>query len=304
MKHTRLPLVLALVACGPATGGSPESETSTTDAPTSSTGDPGTSSPSTSGMTAPGTTTASTTAMETTGEPSTGTTGDTDTTGFIENCSLFEQNCPDGQKCMPYANDGGNNWNATRCVPIDPDPDAVGEPCTVEEDGVSGIDSCDGTSMCFDVDQDTLEGTCFAFCGGDESDPTCPNACDFCTISGDGVLTICLPTCEPLAQECPPGDGCYFVESSQTAFICTPDVSEENGAPGDACEFLNQCDPGSMCLGADFLASCESTGCCSPFCTVGDPTACEALPGTECLPLFEETPACTPQDIGVCATPR
>src|SRR5262245_13882487 len=42
--------------------------------------------------------------------------------GFIEDhdggghsweCSLFEQDCPIGEKCNIYANDGGNAWNAT-----------------------------------------------------------------------------------------------------------------------------------------------------------------------------------------------
>ncbi|MEX1364969.1 MAG: hypothetical protein AB1Z98_17710, partial [Nannocystaceae bacterium] len=31
-------------------------------------------------------------------------------------CSLFAQDCPDGEKCMPWANDGGDAWNATICV--------------------------------------------------------------------------------------------------------------------------------------------------------------------------------------------
>ena len=52
-----------------------------------------------------------------------------DTAG--DTCDLWEQDCPEGEKCNPWANDGGASWNALRCVPIDPNPDGVGEPCTV-----------------------------------------------------------------------------------------------------------------------------------------------------------------------------
>ena len=60
-------------------------------------------------------------------------------TAVAEECSTYEEDCPDGQKCMPFANDGGNAWNALKCV------DVVGEgghgdPCTVEGNGVSGVD--------------------------------------------------------------------------------------------------------------------------------------------------------------------
>lgn len=305
MRPTRLPLVFALLACGPGAGGSSDAETgSSSDDPTSTTDTPGTSTPSTSSSTTPGTTIDPTTEVTSTSDPTTGSTSETQTTGPIEDCSLFEQNCPDGQKCMPYANDGSNSWNATRCVPIDPDPDALGEPCTVEDNGVSGIDSCDGTSFCFGVDPDTLQGTCYAFCGGDAQDPTCPNACDHCSITGDGVLTICLPTCDPLAPDCQAGEGCVSVSSGESGFVCVP-LMEEPAAPGEVCEYVNDCEAGSVCLDASYLPACEGAACCTPLCSVDDPEPCAPVPGTECASWFEEPPrTCIPQELGVCVTPR
>ena len=36
-------------------------------------------------------------------------------------CDIWAQNCPRGEKCMPWANDDGYGWSATRCTPIDDD---------------------------------------------------------------------------------------------------------------------------------------------------------------------------------------
>ena len=42
--------------------------------------------------------------------------------GISFECDLFEQDCPPGEKCMPWANDGGGAWNATRCSPVADNP--------------------------------------------------------------------------------------------------------------------------------------------------------------------------------------
>jgi hypothetical protein len=269
--------------------------------------------PGTSGGTVPSTTSPATSATS----PSTTTDPDSSgedvgTCGFIcetttglppVECNLFDQDCPDGEKCMPWANDGGNNWTAAKCTPIADNPAGPGEVCQAVGSGVSGIDNCDGTSMCFNVDPVTLEGTCYAFCVGDESNAVCPDACDLCTLSGNSVLTICLPTCDPLAQDCDEGSACYLYNES---FACVPDVSGKDGAPGRECEFTNACDEGTWCAPGDRVPDCTGAGCCSPFCTVGDDTPCAILPGTVCVPLFEEghdPEGCVPVNAGSCLTP-
>lgn len=213
-------------------------------------------------------------------------------------CSVWDQDCPPGEKCMPWAHDGGNSWTGTRCSPIDPDPQQPGEPCTVQGSGVSGIDDCDVASMCWDVDPETNIGECVAFCMGSENDPICAEPGHQCTINSDGTLILCIANCNPLAQECLADEGCYDVGD---AFLCVPDASGDMGAAGDPCEYTNVCDPGLYCAASDDVPGCESSGCCSSYCDLQAPECAE---GQECVPYFDdgETPPGY-ENVGVCVVP-
>jgi hypothetical protein len=239
---------LALAACGPKanpgddgstgpgeTGGASEggaTSPSTTDVPTSA---PDPSDPTTPPTTAPEPTTlttspgpVSTVTTEPPPDPSTstsGSTGDDDTTTGCQfigcpsdlppiECDVFVQDCPIGQKCSAWANDGGSAWNATKCVPVSRDPHAPGEPCTVEGSAVSGIDDCDVGVMCFFVDVDTNTGLCVELCAGSLDAPSCSPG-KACQISNDDVLNLCLETCDPEMPTCPEGQTC----------VPTPDAS-------------------------------------------------------------------------------
>jgi len=226
--------------------------------------------------------------------------------GFIEEpdgggvsieCSVWAQDCPRGEKCMPWANDGGSVWNATRCSPVDPNPDAVGESCIVEGSGVSGVDSCDTFSMCWDVDPETNEGTCVAFCQGTEANPSCADPATVCTSSNEGVLTLCQPLCNPLADECPAGQGCYGIGD---AFVCAPDGSGDGGAVGDPCNSINGCDPGNACVNPEMVPGCTGSGCCSSMCEAGDDSACSE--GQSCVAWWDEgaEPHACLEGLGVC----
>ena len=127
-------------------------------------------------------------------------------------CDLWEQCCPEGEKCMPWSDDGSGIWNSTRCTPIDFPPDPPGSDCMVEGNGTSGIDTCELGAMCFDVDPETNVGVCRALCQGDESNPVC-DAGFVCGPLSTGDLTVylCLPTCDPLLQDCDAGNACYPV---------------------------------------------------------------------------------------------
>jgi len=134
-------------------------------------------------------------------------------------CDVWTQDCPSGEKCIAWASDGGT-WNATRCSGIVRDPGAIGDPCTVEGSAFSGIDDCDIGAMCFHVDPETNEGTCLGLCIGSAEDPICDPGTT-CTIRNDGVLTLCLPTCNPLLDDCDEGHVCGSDESD---FWCVPQV--------------------------------------------------------------------------------
>jgi hypothetical protein len=244
------------------------------------------------------TTTDATTGTNDTGIVDTGSEADTivTTVGFIYGapdgggvnieCDVWAQDCPRGEKCMPWANDGGSSWNATRCSPIEPDPMGVGETCTVEDSGVSGIDDCELGAMCWNVDADTLMGTCVAQCSGTEANPECP--ADFsCMISNAGTLTLCLPSCDPLAPACAANEICAPVDDQ---FFCLPDFSGDAGVHGDPCEFITACDPGLFCANSGEVPGCEgSIGCCAEFCdtTITADQQCTGFAdGEDCVPWF------------------
>jgi len=237
------------------------------------------------------------------------------TVGFIQDpdgggvnieCDVWAQDCPEGEKCMPWANDGGSSWNATRCSPLDPNPAQIGDPCTVEGSGVSGIDNCDIASMCWDVDPETNEGTCVAFCSGSEANPVCEDPMTQCVIANEGTLILCLPNCDPLGQDCPEGQACYPIDDS---FACAPDAGGEMGAYGEGCEFLNVCDPGLFCANPDAVPNCAgAAGCCSEFCDLSDAdpdSMCTGAAGGQiCTPWYEEGQAPPGfESVGACAIP-
>jgi len=202
-------------------------------------------------------------------------------------CDLWAQDCPVGEKCMPYSNDGGGTWNAVRCSPIDDDPKAPGEACTVVGSGVSGIDDCERGAMCWYLDGATGMGECVAMCRGSEADSVCDDPCEACTINGEGTLILCLASCDPIGQDCAAGEACYPIGAM---FACAPDSSGQAGEAGDPCEYITVCDPGLFCANADAVPGCDgASGCCTPFCDASAPDPCAALlPGTQCIPLFDE----------------
>ncbi len=178
-----------------------------------------------------------------------------------------------------------------------PSADQVGEPCTVEGNGQSGIDTCDISQICFDVDADD-NGTCVGFCAGMENDPVCPEG-QACSVSNAGTLALCLPTCDPLLPSCAEGDGCFPAKGVE-AFVCLP-APTENIDTIWTCHTTGGCEPGTICVNSSFLPACDDEACCTPYCDLGNPT-CPS--DTECVSFWDEG-AAPPEfeDLGVCAVP-
>ena len=240
---------------------------------------------------------------ESSGDPGSNFLGTPDLGDGAYECDPYAQNCPPGQKCMYWANDGGSSWNATGCFEIDPDPDEVGEPCTVEGSGTTGIDSCVFGAMCWDVDPETNEGTCVEMCAGSYFEPFCSDPSTMC--AGRGPY-LCLPSCCPIEQDCPEGQACYPI---QDTFTCAPDASGDVGALGDACEFINVCDPGLICLDSSVLPPgypCESAaGCCAALCETHQSTCSRLDPALECTLWYGEGEAPPGLErLGVCTLPQ
>lgn len=295
-------LALLLVGCGgqPATTSEATATNSSGDGSgTATAGESSTTSQTSeatnTGTMGEGTSSETSDSSETGGSDSTaGTTEGSTTIDFVSNpdmgepgCTsiLLEGECPEGQKCMPYANDGGSAWNAVECFDIMGDGMAE-EPCSVVDNGVSGMDTCAPGHMCWNVDPETLMGECVAFCKGTTENLYCEQEGYECIAASEpDVLALCLFPCSPILQDCQEGEGCYPANNS---YSCAPvSVAEGEGLAGDPCEFINGCQPGLACMQGQLVPDCMSEYCCAPFCELDNP-ACEN-PEATCRPVWEQS---------------
>ena len=302
MRATSLAIAMAVGGCGPSI------------TPPAATGDGGgtTTSPvvptsTTSAMT--GTDSSSSSTPDTTADGSTSM----DSAAFVPvpdggaegcwQCDTYAQDCPAGTKCTRFGCRGSSVYDGTFCAPVDEAPDEVGEPCSAHGDLYDGIDSCDIGAMCLPFGSES-DGLCMAFCTGSESLPSCEEPGTYCYSSGDvgQYPQICRPWCDPTAQDCVRGQGCYPTGGGGP-FSCSVDASGDVGQPGDVCEFVSSCDPGNLCVAAEVIPGCEGIGCCSPVCDLSDPMP-PCPPGQSCTPWYETAEAWPDlEHVGVCAAP-
>jgi hypothetical protein len=223
---------------------------------------------------------------------------DPDGGGTNVECSLWDQDCPEGEKCSSWSTQGSAISDATRCVPVSQGAGQPGDPCTVEQ---GGVDSCAIGADCWNVDGATGEGVCVALCTGSEAAPICDNPAETCAIANDGTLILCLPLCDPLLQDCPTGEGCYYLDQQ---FICAPDTSGTQGGPDSPCDAVNACDPGLRCVPAGAASGCPagSTGCCRPYCDMSAADVCGV--GETCESAFAQGNAPPgAENVGICLLP-
>lgn len=197
---------------------------------------------------------------------------------------------------MPWANDGGEDWNSVRCSSIAENPGQHGDPCTVEGSGYSGIDDCALGNMCFHVDPETNMGTCVSFCGGGV-DVGCGIDQECEIHPGQLGLPLCVDPCDPTAPECPPGHGCFPNGSS---FTCQP-TADLRVAVGMPCQGPGQCVSGGLCafVGVD-CDQVPGDGCCASVCDTADPGSCP-MPQV-CSPWFGGAGPLEWAHVGYCAS--
>lgn len=273
------------------------------DAPAQTEGTPATSTtvPATSlsGTSTPGSTTLST--ADTTGSDDqsndvadTGEPNGPDL-GIPGECSPYEQDCPRGEKCAAWADDGGDVWNSTRCIPVEGDGQ-VHDRCSADGE-TSGVDDCDVAIMCWNLGP-MQQGECIGLCTGTLDDPGCSDPDYTCARIVPGVLDLCLPTCDPLLQDCSMDQGCY--PAGDDSFVCYRSDPIFGGAFGDPCELTHHCSSGLLCIPPDFVPSCDGdVGCCTSYCDVLGGDLCSM--GLQCAALFPEGQAPPElEHVGIC----
>jgi hypothetical protein len=165
----------------------------------------------------------------------------------------------------------------------------------------SGIDNCEATSMCWNVDPDTLTGTCVSFCTGSPDDPACDDPGNSCVMNEDGLPAVCLSCCNPLGQDCGRSACIPFGDD----FVCNPDAGGDAGL-GEPCAFLGSCEAGLECADGDLVPDCDALGCCAAYCDTQAADPCPgAPPEVACVPWFDDPPeaSCVPPSLGICVLP-
>ncbi|MBC8071263.1 MAG: hypothetical protein IAG13_23260 [Deltaproteobacteria bacterium] len=299
--------ILLALACSDRQLGQPDGDPTSTGEPgTSGVGEVGSASADGTSLTqgsSPGTTVADGSSSE----PS----SDDEAGSFIppggdlppDECNPEQQTgCAGGEKCV-LADDDEDGWyDRGRCFPVDPQAVELYEPCAYTEGRYQGAENCSAQSLCMYTgggDQPSCVGLCLFAEPDGWDDVSCEDPYASPSVGCQTCFCMCIPSCDPIAQDCPAAQGCYPVQDD---LECAADASGEAGGAGTPCEFVNACDPGLLCADAEDLPSCESSvGCCTPFC---DLEAADCPAGTECTAWFE--PGDAPvgyEHVGACLSP-
>ena len=233
---------------------------------------------------------------------------DPDTPQAIQ-CDVWEQDCPEGEKCAHYSI-GAPGGNGNRCVPVVDNPGQEGDLCDGTQIG-EGIDDCDLGHYCSFIN-DEGQGVCIAMCSGNEAAPLCPDGTT-CAIDNEGTLISCTQDCDPVLQDCAAEIAICMPATGFDGFNCATGWGDGAFAQGDACEYSNSCAPGLFCnYNPASLNDCQGgTGCCSPYCDMtlnapdGTNPACADMgPGVLCNSWYAGDPPPSLEHVGGCWIPE
>ncbi len=254
-----------------------------------------------------------------TGQASTSSEGETETDGChiakrldmsnepIE-CDNFKQDCNECEKCSPYFYDG-KAFTGLKCVPVAPMPAKVGEDCIIDGKFGDGLDNCEKGSVCFNIEWSEIGGVCMALCVGSADAATCANPLDLCRISGEAIIPLCFPKCNPLEDpSCSDSDQvCAPLDSN--GFVCMDKTLGGGGEKYDSCSTDNACQSGNICAQWDHVDECDaqSTGCCLAFCDISlSPNPkCDTNNGEVCVAWYPPDQAPDGyENVGFCGVPE
>jgi hypothetical protein len=184
-----------------------------------------------------------------------------------------DNQCDEGLKCSFVVDPEYGPLN--RCVPVI-GGGLAGEPCWRSETS----DSCASHHICWAVDGEG-QGVCVEFCS---LALKCLDPVMTCSVSNGDLLSLCLPKCDPLLQDCAEGWACYPDDFDRWA--CDRDQSGLDGEHGDPCACINCCDPGLVCTNGGLVDDprCGFGGapsCCTDVCALEDGMPVEGICSSE-----------------------
>jgi hypothetical protein len=209
--------------------------------------------------------------------------GGTGSRCFAAECDVVRQDCADGQRCTYVSQDGATTRRCVEAGTVD-----EGAPCTLApNDGGVAYDTCRPGLFCKDepASGGGLAFFCRKLC---HATPQCGEAGECNTVvrlEGTSELPlVCGPAstrCDPFGEDCTSPLSCY---PSTTGPVC---AGSGTRTEGEACDFSNQCAPGSTCANAGGGLTCRPV--CrpggTPACATGSCRALDDNPGVgACVP--------------------
>ncbi|WP_223633379.1 hypothetical protein [Corallococcus sp. EGB] len=200
--------------------------------------------------------------------------GGTGSQCFAGACDVVRQDCPSGQRCTYVGLDGGSTER--QCVAAGTATE--GAPCLLANSPPGQTyDTCAAGLYCKDESQ--ADGGAAFFCRKlchATSDCGSGECNTVLRLPGTRELPlVCGPAsarCDPFAQDCESPLGCYPASNGP---VC---AGQGTLAEGAACEFSNQCSPGSTCVMTNGHGTCRTlcrTAGGSPGCANG--ATCRAI---------------------------
>jgi hypothetical protein len=228
--------------------------------------------------------------------------------GPNDSCSVWCQDCPAGEKCVPLLDD--ETFEHTACVAVVEDAKGAGADCEAAwANPPSTGDDCGAGLFCWNPQSDTGKGTCFPFCSGAPDAPGCPSGSRCMQHPGLGELALCMETCDPLTEPTCGDQACAPTDPSCLPPVCFPlgplaglfciDIGTTLPGAGEPCSIVG-CRASHICAPAEKVPGCSDGACCTPYCNLDAP---DCAAGT-CQSVFE--PGAAPANIehvGACLVP-
>lgn len=218
-----------------------------------------------------------------------------------DQCDPLAQDCPSGFHCVPWSDAIDVLAKAFVCAPLVDEPIERYEACPVDQATCS--DPCEAGMFCMHSNYEGTSGLCLGMCGSDGDDEACA-ADEKCVTCADCSVGMCLPSCDPLAPQCPDETpSCLWYPPD--GFVCTHGQYFE-GALGEVCEYVNWCAEGLACADASLMGgSCAGATCCTEVCDLADGDPACSDPGHVCISPFLPGPAPEGSEhVGMCGVPE